>query len=194
MFVLRASYKKNNYSRCGGPYNFVDLYVNWNENDRKSQLFDNGLLPVKYVTDQYRIPADFSDAPNYTVLCSEKLISCFPKEMIQNEVELIPAEIYHKRTKNNYSSWILHVLNVCSIIDNKKSILSEVSFRGFGKQYLKIVLDAKEINKKFNIYKDVNLNSEYFISDEVATKLINDSISGVEILNIEDYYNRLYAK
>jgi hypothetical protein len=27
MFVLRASYKKNNYSRCGGPYNFVDLLI-----------------------------------------------------------------------------------------------------------------------------------------------------------------------
>jgi hypothetical protein len=192
MYILRAAVNTKFYSTCGGPDNYTG-FIDWNDGERKLSMFDRKLLPVHYTTDQINAVSDVNDTSDDILICSEKFISCLDDNIFEKDIELIPATIFHKKSNKKYAMWIMHILNIVEIINKKKSLISQMSLSSMT-FYLKIILNDNRIDSDHDIFKEKDLYHEYIISDRLAKRLVNAGLTGMEVLDLKNYYNPIYLK
>jgi hypothetical protein len=195
MYILRddTSIKElNSYFICSQVMEDNSLLFNWKDGKKKLAIIKPEFLPLKFITNVKIEPEDFVQS-SYSIyfLGNERVAECFQKQIKNNEVEIIPAEIYNKLLDKTYKYWVFNILNIKSVINLKKSKKSKFSDH-LMISFLSLELNNNAIDNVKDICYDPNMIGEYIINQELADEIKSRELTGMEIIPIGEYTNRFY--
>lgn len=195
MYILRDDTKIKNmkdFFMCSQVFTDKSLHINWKDGKRKCPILNSNLIPFKFITDSKIEPYDFVLlGMSLFFLGNESVKQCFTDPIRNNEIELIPSEIYNKKKNLVYKYWLFNILNVEKIINIKKSKLSKHSSE-LKMSFINIILNKKIINESKDIYYEPNMIGEYIISERLAEKIITAGLTGMEVIPVDEYKDKFY--